>query len=74
MNSLVPGYAYGQCTLTRAPYTVAEFAALKRTLLFTEGDVGASPQDVEQMHAARVKSVLMHAIPWSQSFVKEGEF
>jgi hypothetical protein len=192
----VPGYAYRQSTLTQAPYTVAELAALQKTLLFTEEDVkalrqskpiladqteaildvwygfvastpelvvffgdartgkpdgeylaavrkrfalwildtaaanydqawldwqyeiglrhnklkknrtdevqsvsqvnvryilaltvpitttlkpflaskGASAQDVEKMHAAWVKSVLMQAILWSQPFVKEGEF
>lgn len=44
MNSLVPGYAYGQRTLTRAPYTVAELAALQKSLLFTAEDVNALRQ------------------------------
>src|SRR5688500_11934642 len=44
MNSLVPGYAYGQRTLTRAPYNVAELAALQKSLLFTAEDVNALRQ------------------------------
>lgn len=35
---------------------------------------GASAGDVERMHAAWVKSVLMQAILWSHPYVKEGEF
>ncbi|GHD66062.1 protoglobin domain-containing protein [Jeongeupia chitinilytica] len=35
---------------------------------------GASANDVERMHAAWVKSVLLQAILWSQPYVREGEF
>jgi hypothetical protein len=35
---------------------------------------GASAEEVERMHAAWVKSVLMQAILWSHPHVKEGEF
>lgn len=35
---------------------------------------GASPADVEKMHAAWVKSVLMQSILWSQPYIKDGEF
>jgi hypothetical protein len=35
---------------------------------------GASPVDVEKMHAAWVKSVLMQGILWSQPYIKDGEF
>lgn len=35
---------------------------------------GASTADVEKMHAAWVKSVLMQSILWSQPYIKEGEF
>ncbi len=35
---------------------------------------GASTTDVEKMHAAWVKSVLMQSILWSQPYIKEGEF
>ena len=34
----VPGYTYGQKSLAKAPYTLADLAALKKTLLFTEND------------------------------------
>lgn len=35
---------------------------------------GASATEVEKMHAAWVKSVLMQSILWSQPYIKEGEF
>lgn len=35
---------------------------------------GASAVDVERMHAAWVKAVLMQAILWSHPYIKEGEF
>ena len=35
---------------------------------------GATAADVEKMHAAWVKSVLMQSILWSQPYVKDGEF
>ena len=35
---------------------------------------GASAADVDKMHAAWVKSVLMQSILWSQPYIKDGEF
>lgn len=35
---------------------------------------GASPEDVEKMHAAWVKAVLLQTILWGQPYVREGEF
>ena len=35
---------------------------------------GASVADVERMHAAWVKAVLMQAILWSHPYIKDGEF
>ena len=35
---------------------------------------GAAPDDVEKMHAAWVKSVLMQAILWGQPYMKAGDF
>lgn len=35
---------------------------------------GASPADVEKMHAAWVKAVLLQSILWSQPYIKDGEF
>lgn len=37
----VPGYAYGQAGLQRAPYTLTDLEALQKTLLFTDEDVRA---------------------------------
>jgi hypothetical protein len=35
---------------------------------------GASASDVEKMHAAWVKSVLLQTILWSYPYVREGQF
>jgi hypothetical protein len=40
----VPGYAFGQRTLAKAPYTVADLQALQKSLLFTDEDVKALRQ------------------------------
>ncbi len=40
----VPGYAYGNSTLAKAPYNVADLKALQATLLFTDEDVKALRQ------------------------------
>ncbi|OYU93812.1 MAG: protogloblin ApPgb [Burkholderiales bacterium PBB5] len=34
----IPGYAMGQQSLAKAPFTLADLASLKRTLLFTDED------------------------------------
>ncbi|MEO8410967.1 MAG: protoglobin domain-containing protein [Propionivibrio sp.] len=39
-----PGYTYGQESLATAPYTLADLAALKKTMLFTEEDEKALQQ------------------------------
>ena len=35
---------------------------------------GASASDVEKMHAAWVKAVLLQSILWSQPYIRDGEF
>jgi hypothetical protein len=35
---------------------------------------GAAAADVEKMHAAWVKSVLMQTILWSHPYVRDGQF
>jgi len=40
----VPGYAYGSPALAKAPFTLADLEALKKTLLFTNDDVNALRQ------------------------------
>jgi hypothetical protein len=37
----IPGYAYGDASLARAPYTLQDLASLKKTLLFTDEDLRA---------------------------------
>ena len=39
-----PGYAHGDKTLARAPYTLADLAALKKTMLFGDADEAALRQ------------------------------
>lgn len=43
-NASVPGYAYGQSSLTKAPYTMADLKSLQASLLFTDDDVKALRQ------------------------------
>jgi len=43
-NSSVPGYAYGQSSLTKAPYNMADLKSLQASLLFTDDDVKALRQ------------------------------
>jgi hypothetical protein len=40
----VPGYALGQATLARAPYSMADLAALQKSMLFGADDVAALRQ------------------------------
>lgn len=44
VSPAVPGYAYGQRTLAKAPYTMTDLKALQATLLFTDEDVMALRQ------------------------------
>lgn len=43
-QSPVPGYAFGNPDLARAPYSTADLAALQKALLFTQDDVEALRQ------------------------------
>ena len=43
-RAAVPGYTYGQKSLAKAPFTLADLAALKKTLLFGEEDERALRQ------------------------------
>ena len=43
-GSAVPGYAHGQRTLAKAPYTMADLQALQASMLFTDEDVKALRQ------------------------------
>jgi Protoglobin len=43
-NATVPGYDHGQPTLAKAPFTLADVAAIKKTLLFCEEDERALRQ------------------------------
>lgn len=43
-NPAVPGYAYGQRTLAKAPYTMTDLKALQASMLFGDDDVKALRQ------------------------------
>lgn len=55
-------------------YLVALTIPITATLKPFLAKKGATPQEVEAMHAAWVKAVLMQAILWSHPYVKDGEF
>ena len=37
--SAIPGYAHGQKSLARAPYTLQDLESLKKTMIFTDEDI-----------------------------------
>ncbi len=55
-------------------YIIAFIVPISATIkpFLTKGD--ASPEQVEQMHAAWTKAVTLQAILWSYPYVKDGEF
>jgi Protoglobin len=55
-------------------YVLALLIPITTTLkpFFAEG--GAAPEEVEAMHQAWVKAVLLQLILWSQPYVREGDF
>jgi hypothetical protein len=55
-------------------YLVALTVPVTTTLKPFLAKKGASATDVEKMHAAWVKSVLMQTILWSHPYVREGQF
>ncbi len=40
----IPGYAFGSAALAKAPYSLADLAAIKKAMLFTDDDVQALRQ------------------------------
>ena len=55
-------------------YVLALLAPVTQTLKPFLGRKGASPEDVDRMHQAWVKSVLLQVILWSEPYVREGDF
>ncbi len=55
-------------------YIPALTVAVTTTLKPFLAKKGASAADVEKMHAAWVKTVLLQTILWSQPYIKDGEF
>jgi len=55
-------------------YIIALTIPVTTTLRSFLANKGASAEDVDQMHAAWVKSVLLQTILWSQPFIKDSLF
>jgi hypothetical protein len=55
-------------------YLPALFYPITATLKPFLAKKGHSPEEVEKMHRAWLKSVLLQVILWSQPYVKEGDF
>jgi hypothetical protein len=55
-------------------YVLALLVPITTTLKPFLAEGGANPAEVEAMHQAWVKAVLLQVILWSQPYVREGEF
>ncbi|HJV12597.1 MAG TPA: protoglobin domain-containing protein [Propionibacteriaceae bacterium] len=55
-------------------YVLALLIPITTTLKPFLASGGAAPEDVDAMHQAWVKAVLLQVILWSQPYVREGEF
>jgi hypothetical protein len=55
-------------------YVLALLIPITTTLKPFLAKSGATPEDVEAMHQAWVKAVLLQVILWSQPYVRDGEF
>jgi hypothetical protein len=55
-------------------YVLALLIPITTTLKPFLAEGGAAPDEVEAMHQAWVKAVLLQVILWSQPYVREGEF
>jgi len=55
-------------------YVLALLIPITTTLTPFLAEGGAKPEEVEAMHQAWVKAVLLQVILWSQPYVREGEF
>jgi Protoglobin len=55
-------------------YVLALLVPITTTLKPFLADGGASPDDVEAMHQAWVKAVLLQLILWSHPYVRDGDF
>ena len=55
-------------------YVLALLIPITTTLKPFLADGGATPDEVEAMHQAWVKAVLLQVILWSQPYVRDGDF
>jgi hypothetical protein len=55
-------------------YLLALLVPVTTTLKPFLAEGGASPDEVEAMHQAWIKAVLLQLILWSQPYVRDGEF
>ena len=55
-------------------YVLALLVPITTTLRPFLAKGGAAPEEVEAMHAAWVKAVLLQVVLWSQPYVRDGDF
>jgi Protoglobin len=55
-------------------YVLALLIPITTTLKPFLAKGGATPDEVEAMHQAWIKAVLLQVILWSQPYVRDGEF
>ena len=55
-------------------YVLALLIPITTTLKPFLADAGATPDEIEAMHQAWVKAVLLQVILWSQPYVRDGDF
>ena len=77
----IPGYTYGTDAVPRSPVNLQELELLEATVLLGDDDLAALRRSgevlasqVEAMHQAWVKAVLLQVILWSYPYVRDGDF
>lgn len=71
----IPGYTYGTAEAATSPLTLLAFTAV---VIATSRDYlgakGASAEQVDRMHAAFTKSVLLHVTVWTRPYVDAADW
>jgi hypothetical protein len=76
----IPGYTYGTDEAATSPLSLQDLERLKEAAWLTPEDKqalreaaeileGASPEQVDRMHAAFTKSVMLHVTVWTRPYV-----
>jgi hypothetical protein len=72
----IPGYTDSATAADHIPlrYVLALLVPITTTLKPFLAEGGAAPEEVEAMHQAWVKAVLLQVILWSHPYVRDGDF